>query len=88
VDGDKVEVTTVIPIGVEPHDYEPTIQQIQQVEVADIVFLNGQNFEGSWINRINNENLVDTSKGLNVTKGNMTTANPHIWLDPFWQRMK
>jgi zinc transport system substrate-binding protein len=82
IGGDKVDVTTLIPIGVEPHEYEPTIQQIQQAESADIVFFNGLNFEGSWINRINNENLVDTSKGLNITKENMTTANPHIWLDP------
>jgi zinc transport system substrate-binding protein len=79
---DKVEVTTLIPIGIEPHNYEPTIQQIQQAEDADIVFFNGLNFEGSWINRINNKNLVNTSKGLNITKENMTTANPHIWLDP------
>jgi zinc transport system substrate-binding protein len=79
---DKVEVTTLIPIGVEPHDYEPTIQQIQQAENADIIFSNGLNFEGSWINRINNKNLVDTSKGLNITKENTTMVNPHIWLDP------
>jgi zinc transport system substrate-binding protein len=82
IGGDKVEVATLIPIGIEPHDYEPTIQQIQQAEDADIVFFNGLNFESSWINRINNKNLVDTSKGLNITKGNMTTVNPHIWLDP------
>jgi zinc transport system substrate-binding protein len=60
IGGDKVDVTTLIPIGVEPHEYEPIIHQIQQAESADIVFFNGLNFKGSWIIRINNENLVDT----------------------------
>jgi zinc transport system substrate-binding protein len=82
IGGNKVEANTLIPIGLEPHDYEPTIQQIQQAESADIVFLNGLNFETSWINRINNDKMVDTSKDLNFSKGNMTTVNPHIWLDP------
>jgi zinc transport system substrate-binding protein len=82
IGGDKVEATTLIPIGIEPHDYEPTIQQIQQAENADIIFFNGLNFEGSWINRINNDNLVVTSKGLNITKENVSRVNPHIWLDP------
>jgi zinc transport system substrate-binding protein len=81
VGGDKVAVTSLIPLGVEPHDFEPTIQQIQNEESADIVFFNGLGFESSWINKINNDNLVDTSLGANTTKtGN--TLDPHIWLDP------
>jgi zinc transport system substrate-binding protein len=81
VGGDKVAVTSLIPLGVEPHDFEPTIQQIQNGESADIVFFNGLGFESSWINKINNDNLVDTSLGTNTTKtGN--TIDPHIWLDP------
>jgi zinc transport system substrate-binding protein len=33
VGGDKVSVSSLIPIGVEPHDFEPTIQQIQLSEL-------------------------------------------------------
>ena len=81
VGGDRVAVTSLIPVGVEPHDFEPTIQQIQNAEGADVVFFNGLGLESSWINKINNDNLVDTSLGTNTTKtGN--TINPHIWLDP------
>ena len=81
VGGDRVAVTSLIPVGVEPHDFEPTIQQIQNAERADIVFFNGLGLESSWINKINNDNLVDTSLGANITKtGN--AINPHIWLDP------
>jgi zinc transport system substrate-binding protein len=81
VGGDRVEVTSLIPVGIEPHDFEPTIQQIQNAESADIVFFNGLGFESSWLNRINNDNSVDTSLGANITKtGN--AIDPHIWLDP------
>jgi zinc transport system substrate-binding protein len=81
VGGNRVAITSLIPVGVEPHDFEPTIQQIQNAESADIVFFNGLGFESSWISRINNDNIVDTSSGVNITMtGN--TVDPHIWLDP------
>jgi zinc transport system substrate-binding protein len=81
VGGDIVEVTSLIPVGVEPHDFEPTIQQIQNAESADIVFFNGLGFESSWLSRINNDNVVDTSLGVNITRSG-NTVDPHIWLDP------
>jgi zinc transport system substrate-binding protein len=81
VGGDKVSISSLIPVGVEPHDFEPTIQQIQNAERADIVFFNGLGFEGTFLNRIQNDNLIDTSMETNITEtGNV--INPHIWLDP------
>ena len=81
IGGDRVAVTSLIPVGVEPHDYEPTIQQIQNAESADAIFFNGLGFESSWLSRIDNNNLVDTSLGANITNtGN--PIDPHIWLDP------
>lgn len=81
VGGDRVNIMTLIPAGVEPHDYEPTIQQRQEAENADVVFFNGLGFEDSWIGRINNDNLVDTSALLNLSQGSKI-RNPHVWLDP------
>jgi zinc transport system substrate-binding protein len=81
VGGDRVNVMTLIPAGIEPHDYEPTIQQLHEAENADVVFFNGLGFEGSWIDSINNNNLVDTSVLSNLSQGGQT-RNPHIWLDP------
>jgi zinc transport system substrate-binding protein len=81
VGGAKVSISSLIPVGVEPHDFEPTIQQIQNAERADIVFFNGLGFEGTFLNRIQNDNLIDTSMETNITEtGNV--INPHIWLDP------
>src|SRR4051794_21614656 len=67
VGGNRVEVSSLIPLGVEPHDFEPTIQQIQYAETADMLVYNGAGFEGPWIKRINAKFVVDSSKGLNLT---------------------
>ena len=78
VGSDKVTVTSLIPVGIEPHDFEPTIQQIQKTESADAVLFNGLGFESSFLDRMSNDNLLDTSVGLNISN----IFDPHIWLDP------
>ena len=85
VGGDRINIIALIPAGVEPHDYEPTIQQLQQAENADVVFFNGLGFENSWIDRVTNDNLVDTSALSNLSQGSQI-RNPHIWLDPVFAK--
>lgn len=97
IGGDKVEVSTIIPLGIEPHDWEPTIQQRVKAESSDMVVYNGAGFE-KWIKEIDAKFRVDTSDGLELLGGNSEeedhqtshsgytdineNADPHIWLDP------
>jgi len=87
VGGNRVEVSTLIPIGVEPHDFEPTIQQIQNAQTADMMVINGAGMEGSWIKKIDARFLVDASQGIKLLGSNESGAHvggtdPHTWLDP------
>ncbi len=86
VGGDKVDVSVLVPLGAEPHDFDPTIQQIQDVESAAILVYNGVGMEAIWINKVNPKLAVDTSKGLNLLASRdpeiHAPADPHIWLDP------
>jgi zinc transport system substrate-binding protein len=86
VGGDKVDVSVLVPLGAEPHDFDPTIQQIQDVESAAILVYNGVGMEAIWINKVNPKLAVDTSKGLNLLANRdpeiHAPADPHIWLDP------
>jgi zinc transport system substrate-binding protein len=93
VGGDRVEATSLIPVGVEPHDFDPTVQQVQSAQTADMVVLNGAGFEGEQLTNLNAKFVVDTSNGLNLTTGtyedpevnlqaNEVSIDPHIWLDP------
>jgi zinc transport system substrate-binding protein len=93
VGGDRVEVTSLIPVGTEPHDFDPTVQQVQNAQAADMVVFNGAGFEEERLMDINAKFIVDTSKGLNLTTNtaghneenegdNELSYDPHIWLDP------
>src|ERR671910_784942 len=85
IGGDRVEVSSLIPPGIEPHDFDPTVQQVQNAETADMLVYNGVGLEGPWIKKINAKFAIDTSQGLILprTDGTELTANdPHIWLDP------
>jgi zinc transport system substrate-binding protein len=97
IGGDRVEVSSIIPLGVEPHDWEPTIQQRLNAESSDMIVYNGAGFE-KWIEEIDAKFKVDTSEGLELLEGNgeggnhqtsasgntdlNENADPHIWLDP------
>ncbi len=83
VGGEAIERMLLIPKGVEPHDYEPTIKDIQRVDSADVLVYNGLGFE-NWIGKMSNPQKIDASKGLNASyldERNMT-FDPHVWLDP------
>ena len=41
---DKVDVELLVPIGIEPHDWEPTIQDVQRMQNSDLIVING-----NWI---------------------------------------
>lgn len=43
--GDAAEVTVLIPNGVDPHDWEPSAQDIERINGADLVVANGLGFE-------------------------------------------
>ncbi len=83
IGGDLIESSLLIPNGIEPHDFEPTINQIQSVNSADVLFYNGLGIE-SWIDKISIPHKIQASAGLNVSyydNGNKT-VDPHVWLDP------
>ncbi|NIA19185.1 MAG: zinc ABC transporter solute-binding protein [Xanthomonadaceae bacterium] len=75
--GDLVEVEVMVPPGASPHTYEPRPSQMMALNVADIYFSIGVEFEKNWIPRFRqlNERLVfvDTSRGIEkvpmVTEG-------------------
>ena len=45
---EKVQVFSLIPFGIEPHDWEPSIQDLQRMQQAQLIIVNGVGFE-KWI---------------------------------------
>jgi zinc transport system substrate-binding protein len=54
IGGEHVNVRNITPAGVEPHDYEPTPQDVIAIEKSDVLVLNGAGFE-PW-----SENVLST----------------------------
>lgn len=93
---DKVDARLLVPVGVEPHDWEPTIKDVQQMQKSDLIVINGIGFE-NWIdNLIENDyqgTIVDTSDGITVmhsqeddNKEHSELGDPHIWLNPVFAK--
>jgi zinc transport system substrate-binding protein len=83
IGGDSIQSSLLVPNGIEPHDFEPTINQLQSINSADALVYNGLGFE-SWIDKIIIPHKIQASAGLNVSyydKSNRT-IDPHVWLDP------
>lgn len=85
--GDKFEVTTIVPIGKDPHTYEPTPGDATMVAYADVIFKNDLTFEGWLLKLIENSgtkaNVVKVTEGVDVIKS-LTYANsadPHAWMN-------
>ncbi len=81
VGGNKINVTSMVPIGIEPHDWEPTAQQVQYLRSADLFIYNGAGID-KWADRIETKVKVNASEGLPLLTDNHGNHDPHTWLDP------
>lgn len=85
--GDKVKITSLVPIGGDPHLYEPIPQDAIVISRADLILKNGLTLEG-WLNEFI-ENSGTKATAITVTEGiqpiqSSTYANspdPHAWMD-------
>ncbi len=92
---EKVDVTLLVPAGVEPHDWGPTIKDVQRMQKSDLIIVNGVGFE-NWIANLDEIDyqgvIVDTSNGIlikNFGQENIrTSGDPHIWLNPIYAKMQ
>jgi len=91
IGGERIDVSVIVPSGIEPHDWEPTIQDLQKIQNADMIVINGIDLE-PWITKLVSVNpdilIVDTSNGISLLEkdkhmfNNKIQNDPHIWLDP------
>lgn len=96
IGGDLVETYNLVPIGTDPHTYEPLPKDIKATTDADVLIYNGMNLEGGdsgWISKLvaatdqKDENIFEAGSGVEPMylvsdDGKDEEINPHIFLDP------
>ncbi|MEN6571163.1 MAG: metal ABC transporter substrate-binding protein [Anaerolineaceae bacterium] len=97
VGGDYVQISTLVPIGTDEHQYQPTPQDVVNVSKAVIVFENGLGLEQFMDKLIQNAGgnakVVSVSDGItprqfsgDIKLPDEPTASsggdPHVWVDP------
>jgi ABC-type Zn uptake system ZnuABC Zn-binding protein ZnuA len=85
VGGDRVQVTSLLKPGIDPHDYEPSPADIDAIARADLVLENGVGLE-AWLGDTVDSSgfdgpVVDTSQGVRLRMAG-GAADPHIWQNP------
>ncbi len=89
VAGDRLTVETLLPLGVDPHAYQPTPRDVAKVADSDVLILNGagiETFLDPLLANAGGQRLIITaSAGLPPRpdpEGEHPEGDPHFWLDP------
>ena len=70
IGGADIDLTSLLPIGADPHGYSPTPQDLRAVAGADVIFVNGLGLEifldEMLTNAGGNPVIVPVSVGINA----------------------
>ncbi len=93
--GDLVDLHSIVPVGQDPHEYEPLPEDVQKVQKADLIFYNGINLENggnAWFTKMvknakkeANKDYFAVSDGVKVIylegENEAGKEDPHAWLN-------
>ncbi len=96
IGGEKIDLHVLLPVGADPHSFEPTPQDIAYLAAAEVVFANGvglEEFLSQLMENVSSESvLISLSDGLDLIEAahEAETAeghahengDPHVWMDP------
>ncbi len=92
IGGDKITITNITPAGSEPHDYEPSPQELVTANKSDVFIYNGGTME-PWVDKfvpdykqinVKASDGIDLAEGADEETGKPSSEikDPHFWLDP------
>ena len=93
--GDKINLHSIVPVGQDPHEYEPLPEDVKKTSKADLIFYNGINLEtggNAWFTKLvenaqkkENKDYYAVSKGVDVIylegQNEKGKEDPHAWLN-------
>jgi ABC-type Zn uptake system ZnuABC Zn-binding protein ZnuA len=96
VAGDRLKVDALIPLGVDPHGFEPTPRDVKKVADSSVLIVNGAGFEEFLARLLQNaggqRTMIEAAAGMESRKPradevaaadeHSREGDPHYWLDP------
>ena len=93
--GDKINLHSIVPVGQDPHEYEPLPEDVKKTSKADLIFYNGINLEtggNAWFTKLvenakkkENKDYYAVSEGVDVIylegQSEKGKEDPHAWLN-------
>ena len=93
--GDKINLHSIVPVGQDPHEYEPLPEDVKKTSKADLIFYNGINLEtggNAWFTKLvenaqkkENKDYYAVSDGVDVIylegQNEKGKEDPHAWLN-------
>jgi manganese/iron transport system substrate-binding protein len=93
VGGDKVDVFSIVPVGVSPETYDPAPRDLVNIARAQLIVENGAGLE-LWLEKLlrsaanSKARVLVLSDGMAVVGASAKgePGNPHLWLDPIYSQ--
>lgn len=93
--GDQVQLHSIVPVGKNPHEYEPLAEDVRKTVEADVIFYNGLNLEtggNGWFTKLMDnagkkpeQDYFAVSDGVDVIylegAAEAGKEDPHAWLN-------
>jgi zinc/manganese transport system substrate-binding protein len=97
--GDGAQVTVVLPNGADPHEFQPSAQDVEAIANADLVVENGLDLEEGMDDALDQARddgvpffaasdhvTVRTASESEASDEGHGAEDPHIWMDPIAMR--
>ena len=87
--GDRLKIETLLPVTVDPHEFQPVPQDVIEISQSQVLIINGVGYE-SWLTKEleNSEGqrlVIIASEGLTPNpdpSGEHIDGDPHMWMNP------
>lgn len=90
--GERLLVQSLLPVGVDPHSYQPTPQDLVRINKSKLLVINGLEYEHFLEPLLENaggeRSIITASDGLepltmeDEENAGQVASDPHMWLDP------
>jgi ABC-type Zn uptake system ZnuABC Zn-binding protein ZnuA len=88
VAGDRLTVGSLLPVGTDPHSYQPVPQDAIKIEQSKVLIVNGGDYEhflDALLESVGGPNkLIEASTSVRFVSDTESeqAIDPHVWLDP------